>query len=430
MWRAPTYASEKWVARRYAPFLDLWQSQIHDPQVKAYLSAELDRQSVGVNLIASESMPSPAVMAASSALGYVQTVEGRIGKRLFPCTEGIDVIEHDAEERARALFGFPHANIQPHSATQANQAVYLTTLKEGDTILSLDFRCGGHLSHGASGSLVARFQHVETYGPSDFCGQIDMGQIEERIKTTNARLIVAGASAYPREVPFGSICRLARTYEIQILADISHTAGFIATGLHEAVSDADFCTMSLHKTMCGPRGGIVLHRSDNRSALDRAVFPGLQGAIQPNAIAAKAVCLYEARQPSFRQLQQRVLANARAMADVFIKEGLSLYTGGTDTHLIVLRATSEFGADDDVGRLRETGILTNANHVHGDRFGSAKKSGIRLGTMWMSQFGFSESQAASLARIIVDVLRRARSQDALRRRLTELVEDVLRTSMA
>src|ERR1041385_6801724 len=275
-----TRASEKVEVARYAPFLELWRSQIPDPIVKTYLFGELHRQNLGINLIASESMPtymfgelhrqnlginliasesmpSPAVMAASSALGYVQTVEGRSGRRWFPYTNAIDALERETEARAQALFGFPHANVQPHSATQANQAVYLSALKQGDVILSLDFCCGGHLSHGVSGSLAARLFRIETYGPSDFGGQIEIGQVEERIRATKARLIVAGASAYPRQVPFAGICQVARRYEVPVLADISHTAGFIAAGLHGAVSDADYCTLSLHKTMCGPRGGII-----------------------------------------------------------------------------------------------------------------------------------------------------------------------------
>lgn len=418
-------ASEKLIAHRYAAFFELWRSQISDPDVKMYLSAELHRQCMGVNLIASESMPSPGVMAASSLLGYAQTAEGPTGKRYFPRTEGIDALEREVELRAQALFGFPHANVQPHSATQANQAVYLSVLNERDTVLSLDFRCGGHLSHGVPGSLVARFHRVETYGPSEFEGHINIEQIEERIKATNARLIVAGASAYPRQIPFANICQLARGYGVPVLADVSHTAGFIAAGLHEAVSDAEYCTMSLHKTLCGPRGGIVLHRSNNGERLNRAVFPGLQGAILPNTIAAKAICLHEAQQVSFRLLQERVLANAKAIAHVFLDEGLSLYTGGTDTHLIVLRAPSALGADHDVAYLAEIGILTNANHVHSDAFGSAVKSGIRLGTMWISQFGFDPPKATLLARVVVDALRRARSQEVLRRRLAELVDSVV-----
>src|ERR1041385_5081893 len=421
-----TRASEKVEVARYAPFLELWRSQIPDPIVKTYLFGELHRQNLGINLIASESMPSPAVMAASSALGYVQTVEGRSGRRWFPYTNAIDALERETEARAQALFGFPHANVQPHRATQANQAVYLSALKQGDVILSLDFCCGGHLSHGVSGSLAARLFRIETYGPSDFGGQIEIGQVEERIRATKARLIVAGASAYPRQVPFAGICQVARRYEVPVLADISHTAGFIAAGLHGAVSDADYCTLSLHTTTRGPRGGIALDHSNGGGRLDRAVFPGLQGAILPNAIAAKAVCLHESRQPSFRRLQEAFLTNAKAMAAVFLDEGLSLYTGGTETPLIILRASSASSANHDVSRLAEIGILPNANHVHGDAFGSTAKSGIRLGTVWISQFGFNAEQAASLARIVIDVLRRARPQQTLRRRVTELVDQVIR----
>jgi glycine hydroxymethyltransferase len=295
---------------------------------------EIRRQTSAINLIASESIPSLAVMAASATPGYVQTVEGRSGRRWYPAVDGIDGLEAAAETRAKSLFGFAEANVQPHSATQANQAVYLAVLNPGETVLSPEFTSGGHLSHGFASSFARRFYRIETYGTRDFGAEIALDDIERRIREVRPKLIIAGCSAYPRQVPFNAIARIAKYYDAIVLADISHTAGFIAAKLHPPVIDADLSTLSLHKTMCGPRGGIVLSQMSFSERISKAVFPGIQGAIFPGLLAAKAVCLSAATSDAFKRLQANILRNARAMAGVFSSEKIGMYTGGTDTHLL------------------------------------------------------------------------------------------------
>lgn len=429
----PFPALHHWLEKRYGPSVRFLESQLRnvDPVVMNSVDFEIRRQTSAINLIASESMPSQSVMAASASLGYVQTVEGRSGRRWYPYVDGIDALESVAEARARTLFQFPEANVQPHSATQANQAVYLTVLNPGDTILSPAFTSGGHLSHGVRSSLAGRLYKIETYGPRSFGEQINMEDLEARIRKTNPHLIIAGCSAYPRQVPFESICRLGKQYGAHVLADISHTAGFVAAKLHSAVDAADFCTMSLHKTMCGPRGGIVLTQIKYRERLDKAVFPGLQGAILPNLVAAKAVCLGEASQNSFKGLQAEILTNARAMAQAFLEEGIDLYTGGTDTQLLVIRRGPSIDASLDVERLLQIGILTNANYVHGDTLGTTKMSGIRIGTTWITQLGFKAQHAAALAHAISEALKAKALQCVdLRRRLEKLIDEVVSASDA
>jgi glycine hydroxymethyltransferase len=421
----PLPSLELWTKRRYKPFTDFLAciAGALDPVVLDAVTLELRRQAAGVNLMASESMPSLPVMVASAMPGYVQTVEGTVGHRHFPLTDGIDRTELATNTRAQSRFGLTHVNSQPHTCTQAVQAVCFSALKPGDTILALGFNSGGHLSHGVRASLAGRFYTVKPYGPKSFEDQTDIDDVEKAIKLENPGLIIAGGSARPEQIRYDEFFRLGRGYGVPVLADISHPAGFIAAGLHPPVHDADFCVTSLHKTMCGPRGGIAMCKEEYGERLDRAIFPGLQGAVLPHAIAAKAACLHEAGQPSFVTLQRSILRNARAMAGVFRDEGFSLCGGTTDTHLILLRKQKPADAGIDVQHLVETGILTNANSVQGDRAGM--RSGIRLGTTWISQLGFNERQAAELARIVACVLKSNAAAPDMRRKLVDLVDEVI-----
>ena len=366
--------------RDYAAALELCRSQLSgvDEIVAGAVEAELQRQST-INLIASESRPSMPVMAASSYLGYTQTVEGMPGRRWYPGGEAVDTIEADAITRAKSLFHFPAANLQAHSATQANQGVYLSALKPGDTILSPAFTSGGHLSHGAKLSLANRFYKIETYGVPSFDAPFDPEHLKQRIKQVRPALIIAGASAYPREFPYAEIAALAKANSSLLLADISHTAGLVAAGIHRPVGDADFCTLSTHKTMLGPRAGVILCRSDYKQRIDKAIFPGIQGAVFPNMMAAKAVCLAVAATSAFKGIQAAIVENAQAFAGIFADAKIPMFTGGTDSHLLLIRKKSGLDARADVARLERIGILTNANYTHGDSLSRGEMSGIRLG---------------------------------------------------
>jgi glycine hydroxymethyltransferase len=416
-----------WFASKYRAYLEYVRSQLSsvDPTVYDNLLLEIRRQSVGVNLVGSESLPDTAVMASSAAFGYVQTIEGRTGKRWYPFTDGIDAIERTGEERAKALFGFPQANLQPHSATQANQAVYLTSLRPGDTILTAAFTTGAHLSHGFGASFARRFYNIETYEVPSFDSALDLDDLEQRIIETRPSLIIAGCSAYPREIPFGEIRNFAHKYGARFLADISHTAGFIAAELHGPPKGADFCSMSLHKTMCGPRGGVLLTTPQYKNSIDRAVFPGVQGAVFPNVIAAKTICLGKAAEIGFKCLQTRIIENAQAMAEALLQSGVRLFTGGTDSHLLILQRDPTADARTDVENLLRIGLLTNANYVHGDELGRNRMSGIRIGTTWMTQVGFHPQHATRLGSIIANVLQSECSNDQDRQMVISLVEDVI-----
>jgi glycine hydroxymethyltransferase len=429
----PIPALRRWFDQRYGDWICRLRSELGDidPFVMNSVDYEIRRQTSAVNLIASESMASRGVMAASGSPSYVQTVEGRSGRRWYPAVAGVDALETEAESRARLLFGLPEANVQPHSATQANQAVYLAALSPGDTILAPAFTSGGHLSHGFTSSFAQRFYKIQVYATQNFDAEISLDEIERCIRDVRPKLVIAGCSAYPRQTPFEAIVRLAASYGARALADITHTAGFIAAGLHPPVNKADFATLSLHKTMCGPRGGIALSQMPLSRELSKALFPGLQGAIQPSQLAAKTVCLREATSEDFKKLQAAILGNAKAMAKAFLNANIAMYTGGTDTHMLVIRSTDPAGgADDDVDRLLKAGILANSNYIHGDAVGKSRKSGLRIGTTWITQLGFDERDAEVLAYIIADVLDSRRYDSNFASRLHQLVDSVVNKHQA
>jgi glycine hydroxymethyltransferase len=413
--------------RRYAPALSFCRAQLAgtgDVALRA-IEAEIERQAT-INLVASESMPSLSVMAASAHPGYIQTIEGPVGGRWYPAAEAIDELEQTGTSQARALFGFLGGNLQPHSATQANQAVYFSSLKRDDTILAAAFTSGAHLSHGARASLARALYNVEHYRVPSFDGSLTLEHLEERIKQTRPSLIIAGGSAYPREIPYREIAELAKANGALLLADISHTAGLVAAGVHGPVHAADFCTFSTHKTLCGPRAGVILCRADYQGRIDEAVFPMTQGALFPNMIAAKVVCLAHASTNEFKQLQSIIVQNARALADVFADEKISMFTGGTDSHVLLIRMDPYRDARPDVSRLERIGILTNANYCHGDALREKRMTGIRLGTTWITQLGFQPRHVVTLGRILVEALRdSAGPEHEHRRSLERLLEDVL-----
>jgi glycine hydroxymethyltransferase len=286
------------------------------------------------------------------------------------------------------------------------------------------FTSGGHLSHGFGASLARSLYRIETYSVPSFSECLNLDEIEKKVREVQPDLIVAGCSAYPRAIPFEAIALLAKRYECRLLADISHTAGMVAAGLHAPVSGADFASMSLHKTMCGPRGGILLTHPHLRKRVDKAVFPGIQGALFPQLMAAKAVCLHAADTETFRELQQHILENARAMAEVFLDQGIALFTGGTDSQLLILRMEVAGSAPAMVDKLARVGILTNANYTFGDALGICM-SGVRIGTTWISQLGFGADHSRSLAELVLQAMHPKADEEALGSRLMNLVEEVL-----
>jgi len=416
--------------REYAPIVELWNSSagVRHDVLHSALRSELERQAM-INLVASESRPSTSIMLASAFPGYTQTVEGLAGRRWYPGSNGIDEIEELANESAQKVFGYSGGNVQPHSATGAIQAVYLAALKPGDTILAPAFLSGGHLSHGAKNSLAHQLYKIETYSVPSFESSFLLEDIERKIRTLKPSLVIGGFSAYPREFPFAEVASIVKDVGSCFMADISHSAGLVAAGIHAPVSSSQFCVFSTHKTLCGPRAGVVLCESENQRRIDIAVFPAIQGALFPNMMAAKALCLAQASSVEFRDLQRTIVQNARALAAVFSSERIPMFTGGTDSHLLLIQMDPNRDSKRDVARLERVGILTNANYVHGDSLRSGIMSGIRMGTTWISQLGFKPRQVTQLGHVVVETLQSNGDQDGpLRRRLEKIVEDALNNS--
>lgn len=413
--------------RTFAPAIEMQRAQLKavDDFILRAMELEHCRQA-HINLIGSESRASQPVMAASAYVGYTQTVEGTPDHRYFPACEAINTVETEGLSRAGSLLGFSAGNMQPNSATHANQAVYEAVLKPGDTIARMKGPDGGHISHGIDGSLAHRHFKIESYGVPSFGQLLDLDQFEAAIKKVRPKLIIIGASSYPRELPCDQIAALAKAYGALLLADISHPAGLVAAGVHKPVKSADFCTFSTHKTMLGPRAGVILCQPEFQAKIDRAVFPGIQGALFPHMMAAKAVCLAYAGTQEFRDIQATIVENAKTLAAVFAEHDLPMYTGGTDSHLLLVRKDPALDSRSDVARLQNIGILTNANYVHGDSPRSGLMSGIRMGTTWITQIGFKPRHTAELGHVLVEALRSDGDQNQhLHRRLERIVEDVL-----
>ena len=318
-----------------------------DPQVGEAMQAELDRQRRNIELIASENIVSPAVLAAMGTALTNKYAEGYPGRRYYGGCQNVDVVEELARMRACRLFGAQHANVQPHSGAQANLAVYFALLQPGDTVLGMDLSNGGHLTHGSPVNMSGKYYHFISYGV-DERGYLDYADLEKKAMEHKPKLIVAGASAYPRAIDFARIGDIARRAGALFMVDMAHIAGLVAAGLHQSpVPYADVVTTTTHKTLRGPRGGMILCREEYAKAIDKAVFPGTQGGPLEHVIAAKAVCFGEALDPSFAQYQRAVLDNAKALAAGLAKRGVQLVSGGTDNHLILidLRGTGVTGKE-------------------------------------------------------------------------------------
>ncbi len=376
-----------------------------DPEICGAIRKEAGRQEDHVELIASENYASPAVLAAQGSLLTNKYAEGYPGKRYYGGCEFVDIAENIAIERAKRLFGAPWANVQPHSGSQANQAVYASALKPGDTLLGMSLAHGGHLTHGSPVNLSGKLYRVVSYGLNEN-EEIDYDAAEKTALREKPKLIVAGASAYSRVIDWRRFRAIADQCGALLMADMAHYAGLVAAGLYPSpVGVADFVTTTTHKTLRGPRGGLILGKPEQEKAVNSAIFPGLQGGPLMHVIAAKAVALGEALKPEFKDYQASVIANARAMAAALARRGLRIVSGGTDCHLFLvdLRAKNITGrdAEDALGCAHMT---VNKNAIPNDPLKATVTSGIRLGSPAMTTRGFSAGEADRVANLIADVL--------------------------
>jgi len=387
-----------------------------DPEICSAIRKEAGRQEDHVELIASENYVSPAVMAAQGSLLTNKYAEGYPGKRYYGGCEFVDIAETIAIQRAKQLFGAPWANVQPHSGSQANQAVYTSALKPGDTILGLSLSMGGHLTHGSPVNLSGKLYRAVFYGLGAD-ERIDYDAAEKTALAERPKLIVTGASAYSRVIDWQRFREIADQCGALLMSDMAHYAGLVAVGLYPSpVGVADFVTTTTHKTLRGPRGGLILGRPEQEKALNSAIFPGLQGGPLMHVIAAKAVALGEALRPEFKGYQAQVIANARAMAAALAKRGLRIVSGGTDCHMFLLdlRARNITGkdAEDALGRAHMT---VNKNAIPNDPQKPTVTSGIRIGSPAMTTRGFGEAEAEKLAGLIADVLEDPKGEHTLQR---------------
>jgi glycine hydroxymethyltransferase len=387
-----------------------------DPEICGAIKKEARRQEDHVELIASENYASPAVMAAQGSLLTNKYAEGYPGKRYYGGCEFVDVAEEIALERAKKLLGTTWANVQPHSGSQANQAVYAAALKPGDTILGMSLAMGGHLTHGSPVNLSGKLYRVASYG-LDADERIDYEDAERIALKEKPKLIITGASAYSRVIDWARFRAIADKCGALLMADMAHYAGLVVTGHYPTpVGIADFVTTTTHKTLRGPRGGLITGKPEQEKAINSAIFPGIQGGPLMHVIAAKAVALGEALKPEFRDYQGKVKANAAAMAATLQKRGLRIVSGGTDCHMFLLdlRAKNVTGkdAEDALGRAH---ITVNKNAIPNDPQKPMVTSGVRIGSPAMTTRGFGLEQAEQLAHLIADALEDAKSETTLAR---------------
>ena len=394
-----------------------------DPDVAGLIDRELGRQRDQLELIASENFTWPAVLEAASSVLTNKYAEGYPGKRYYGGCEWVDEIEQLAIDRAKALFGADHANVQPHAGGPANLAAYFAMLEPGDPILGLRLDHGGHLTHGLKVNFSGRLYDVHSYGVRREDSTIDFEEVERLAHQHRPRLIVAGASAYPRVIDAARFRAIADDVGARLMVDMAHFSGLVAAGLHpNPVEHADVVTSTTHKTLAGPRSGLVLSREEHAAAVDKAVFPGLQGGPLCHIVAAKAVCFKLANTEAFREYQGRILANAKALAATLVDGGQKLLTDGTDNHLLQmdLRSTQWTGRDAEE-RLHEVAITVNRNTVPFDERPPTIASGVRIGTPAATMRGFTEDDMREVGAIILDALDPAADLGALRRRTGELL---------
>ena len=373
-----------------------------DPELAAVMGRELGRQQFGLELIASENFASPAVMAAMGSVLTNKYAEGLPGKRYYGGCEFVDEMETLCIDRAKALFGAEFANVQPHSGAQANMAVQLAFLQPGDTFLGMSLANGGHLSHGSPANISGKYFNAVSYDVNHETGLIDYDQVRDLAKKYNPKLLIAGASAYPRAIDFSAFADIAHEVGAVFMVDMAHIAGLVAGGVHmNPVPHADIVTTTTHKTLRGPRGGLILGKADFAKKVNSAVFPGTQGGPLEHVIAAKAVCLKEAMAPEFKTYARNVVKNAAVLADALKAEGFDLVTGGTDNHLMLadLRPLGITGKELQY-RCDENHITLNKNSIPGDPEKFTVTSGVRIGTPAVTTRGLGEKEMKQIAHCI------------------------------
>jgi glycine hydroxymethyltransferase len=395
-----------------------------DPAIWEAIEHERSRQRDGLELIASENYTSAAVMEAVGTVLTNKYAEGYPGRRYYGGCEHIDVVESLARDRACQLFGAEHANVQPHAGSQANMAAYMSVMQPGDTFLAMDLAHGGHLTHGMSLNFSGQLYKVVHYGVKPDDHRIDFDQVARLAREHRPKLIVAGASAYPREIDHARFAEIAKEVGTLFMVDMAHYAGLVAAGLHNSpVPVADFVTSTSHKTLRGPRSGFVLCKEAHAKALDKTVFPGLQGGPLEHVIAGKAVCFLEALQPSFKEYARQIIANARALAETLIAGGLRLASGGTDNHLMLADVTT-IGLSGKIAEqtLDRAGITVNKNMIPYDQRKPLDPSGIRLGTPALTTRGMKEPDMGRVGQWIVGVLQHADDAAVVDRTRSEIRE--------
>ena len=388
-----------------------------DPDIAGAIHDELHRQNSGLELIASENFVSQAVLQAAGSVMTNKYAEGYPGKRYYGGCEFVDVAETLAIERAKQLFGADHANVQPHSGAQANMAVYFTLLKPGDTVLGMNLAHGGHLTHGHPLNFSGKLYTIVPYGVRKDDERIDYDELETLAQQHKPKMIMVGASAYPRVIDFARIGAVGKAIGAPVVTDMAHIAGLVAAGVHPSpVPHSDFVTTTTHKTLRGPRGGMVLCRAHYAKDLDRTVFPGIQGGPLMHVIAAKAVCFKEALEPGFKEYQQQIVANAKRLAAGLSASGFRLVSGGTDNHLLLVDVFSK-GLTGKVGEaaLGKAGITVNKNAIPFDQNPPMVASGIRIGTPAITSRGMREPEMDRIAEFIARVLASPDDEAALGR---------------
>lgn len=388
-----------------------------DEKLFEAMEKEFDRQNNNIELIASENFVSEAVMEAQGSVLTNKYAEGYPGRRYYGGCEHVDIVEDIARERAKEIFGGDHVNVQPHSGSQANMAVYFVALEPGDTVLGMNLSHGGHLTHGAKVNFSGKLYNFVEYGVSKENEQIDYDEVLRVAKETQPKLIVAGASAYPRGIDFKRFKEIADEVGAKLMVDMAHIAGLVAAGLHHnPVEYADFVTTTTHKTLRGPRGGMIFCKEEYAKEIDKIIFPGIQGGPLMHVIAGKAVSFGEALEPEFKDYQKQVIKNAQKLAATLEEEGLRIVSGGTDNHLICVDVKGSLGITGKVAEnaLDEVGITCNKNTIPFDQEKPFVTSGIRLGTPAVTSRGFDESAMEEVGRIMATVLKNPEDETTLK----------------
>lgn len=379
-----------------------------DPQIYNAILAETKRENDNLELIASENFVNEEILEVQGCVLTNKYAEGYPDARWYNGCHNVDIVERIAIDRAKKLFGAEHANVQPHSGTQANMAVYFTVCNPGDTVLAMDLACGGHLSHGSSHNFSGRFYKIVPYGVDRKTEMLDYDTIQDLATEHKPKMIIAGASAYPRSIDFKAFRKIADSVGAVLMVDIAHIAGLVAAGLHQnPVEYAEFVTSTTHKTLRGPRGGFIMCRKEFARKLDSDVFPGIQGGPLMHVVAAKAVCFKLALDPEFKRYQKQILINAKTLSDELSRLGYRIVAGGTDTHLFMVDLTNKNITGKDASTaLDKAGITVNKNLIPYDSKSLFVTSGVRIGSPAVTTRGMKEPEMKTIARLIDEVLRR------------------------